>query len=177
MDGKAADDFVGVISNEEVVAAGTFDFFDGKCEGVGSLEIMHSGVEVFAGAVGFFDCQGVEGFGMNDADDLVGGVYNGEMGKAGFVKLIEGKRAEDLVAVNVKDFGFRYHKVADFTVFKTHNSGYPVAIFAAEDRLGSALHDTYEILKCGWGVFGRLGFRLGWTEPIELWINPFDDFS
>lgn len=56
MDSEAADDFVGVISNEEVVAAGTFDFFDGKREGVGGLEIVDGGVEVFAGAVGFFDC-------------------------------------------------------------------------------------------------------------------------
>ena len=55
MDSETADDFVGVISNEEVVAAGTFDFFDGKCERVGGLEIVHSGVEVFAGAVSFFD--------------------------------------------------------------------------------------------------------------------------
>ena len=45
-------------------------------------------VHVFFGAVGFFDFERVQGFGVDDAFDFVVMVDNGEICKARFVKFV-----------------------------------------------------------------------------------------
>lgn len=59
MDREEAGEFVGIVEDDEEVAAGAFDFGDGVLEGIASVEIVDGGVEIFAGAVGLFDFEGV----------------------------------------------------------------------------------------------------------------------
>ena len=70
MNGKESGEGFVVVEDEEIVAIGTLNFFDGEFERVGSMEIIDGAVKVFFGAVGFFDLEGVESFSMNDAFDF-----------------------------------------------------------------------------------------------------------
>lgn len=55
MGGKEAGEGVSLVEDEEIVAVGTGDFGDGVREGVFGVEIVKIAIEVFVGAVGFFD--------------------------------------------------------------------------------------------------------------------------
>ena len=55
MSGKEAGEGVGLVEDEEIVAVGAGDFGDGVGERIISVEIVKIAVEVFVGAVGFFD--------------------------------------------------------------------------------------------------------------------------
>ena len=60
---------------------------------------------------------------MDDAFDLAAVIDNGEIGEAGFVKLIECERAEDFFVIDKNHFVFFDHEVTDFFVVETHNGG------------------------------------------------------
>ena len=45
-------------------------------------------IEVFFGAVGFFDFEGVKCFGMNNTKNFFFVIYDGKIGKTGFVKFV-----------------------------------------------------------------------------------------
>ena len=52
------------------------------------MEIIDIFVYIFVGAVGFFDFEGVEGFGVDDAFDFAVAIYYWEIGEAGFIELV-----------------------------------------------------------------------------------------
>ena len=140
------------------------------------MEVINDGVEVFGGAVGFFDFEGIQGFGVDDAEDFVVSVDNREVGEAGFVEAVQCKRAEDFGVFDKDHVRLRRHEVFDLAVFKTHDGGDAVAVLVAQDVSRGALEDGDEFFEglrgVGWG-FGR---RFLGTEFVELGIKPGDDF-
>ena len=95
------------VLDEEEIAAGTFDFLDGGAEGIGGAEIIDGGVEVFAGTVGFFDFESIEGLGMDDAESFAFAVDDRKVSEAGFVELVESERAEDFGVFDKNHVGLR----------------------------------------------------------------------
>lgn len=67
------------------MGAEAFDFFDGETQGIVHVKVVEFFVEVFFGAVGFFDFECVESFGVNDAFDFAAVIDNWKIGEAGFV--------------------------------------------------------------------------------------------
>lgn len=140
------------------------------------MEVIDDGVEVFGGAVGFFDFESVEGFGVDDAEDFVVSVNNREVGEAGFVETIQSERAEDFGVFDEDHVGFRSHEIFDLAVFKTHDSGDTVAVLVAQDITGGALEDSDEFFESFRSVGRGFGRGLLGTEFVELGIEPSDDF-
>ena len=89
MDREATDGDVVRIFDQEIITLAAFDFFDGIFEWVGVMEEVEGFVHLFFGTVGFFDFEGVQGFGVNDADDLVVVVDYGKISKTGFVEFVK----------------------------------------------------------------------------------------
>ena len=93
MDSEKAGKGITVVEDEEVIAVGAFDFGDGEGEGVAQVEIVDVLVEIFFGAVGLFDFESVESFGVDDAFDFAFGIDDWEVGKTRFVKFVEDEGA------------------------------------------------------------------------------------
>ena len=55
MSGEEAGEGIGLVENEEIVAVGAGDLGDSVGERVVSVKIVEVAIEVFVGAVGFFD--------------------------------------------------------------------------------------------------------------------------
>ncbi len=73
------------------------------------MEKIEIFVEIFVGAVGFFDFESVQGFGADNAFDFVVAVDHGENGETRFVELVEDKRPEDFGRFNKNHVGTLYH--------------------------------------------------------------------
>lgn len=73
------------------------------------MEIIDGFIEVFFGAVGFFDFKSVEGFGMDDAFDFFAGIDDGEIGEAGLVELVQSEGAKYFCFTNKNHFGLWNH--------------------------------------------------------------------
>ena len=59
------------------------------------MEKIEIFVEIFVGAVGFFDFESVQSFGADNAFDFVMTVNHGKDGETRFVEFVEDKRTED----------------------------------------------------------------------------------
>lgn len=172
-----------LIEDEKVIAIGAFDFFDGKFERIGSMKVVNGAIEVFFGAVGFFDCESVESFGVDDADNFFFAVDDWKIGEAGFVELVKDEGAEDFFIGHENHFGFRNHEVVNSTVVETHDGSNAVTVLAAQDAARGALQDGDKILESFRCVFGRGGifmlaifFELGVKETGDFLakIEPHD---
>ena len=75
------------------------------------MEVVDIFVEILFGTVGAFDLESIQGFGVNDALNLVVVVDNREIGEAGFVEFIKNERAEDFAMVYKNHFGFCDHEI------------------------------------------------------------------
>lgn len=73
------------------------------------MKIIDSLIEVFFGAVGFFDFKSIEGFGMYDAFDFFTGVNDWEISEAGLVELVQSERAKYFCLTNKNHFGLWDH--------------------------------------------------------------------
>ena len=70
---------------------------------------------------------------MDDTFDFAFGVDNGEVGEAGFVKLVEDEGAEDFFALDENHFVFGDHEVFDPARIKAHDGGDTIAIGVIND--------------------------------------------
>ena len=68
---------------------------------------------------------------MDDADNFVMVVDDGEVSKTGFVELVEGEGAEDFFVIDEDQLVFRHHEVFDLAVIEIHDGGDAAAVFAA----------------------------------------------
>ena len=68
---------------------------------------------------------------MNDAENFIFIIDNGEIGKTGFIEFIKNKRAEDFGVFDKNHVFFRDHEVSYRAVVKTHDGSDAVAIFGA----------------------------------------------
>lgn len=94
------------------------------------MEIVYSAVEIFFGAIGFFDGESVKGFGVENAFDLAVDVGDGETSEARLVEFVEGEGTKNFVGANKNHFGFGKHEVLNGTIVETHDGGNAVAVFA-----------------------------------------------
>ena len=111
------------------------------------MEVVDGFVHVFVGAVGVFNFEGVQCFGVDDAFDVLAGVDDGEISEAGFEELVEGEGAEDVGAFDKEHFGFWNHEFVDFAFVEAHNGGDAVAVFAVDNGFRSTLKYTDEIFE------------------------------
>ncbi len=114
---------------------------------------------------------------MDNTFDVVVAIDDGEVGEAGFEKLVERKGAENFGGFDENHLGPWNHELADGAVIKAHNGGDTGAVCASNDGFGGALHNTDEILKGFGGVFNWLCDWLLWSELIELGVEPADEFT
>ena len=109
MDCEETSKRAGFVEDEKIIAIGAFDFFNGERKRIGGMKIVDGFVHVFFGAIGFFDFESVESFGMNNANDFITIVNDGEIGEAGFVEFIKCKWTEDFFTVYKNKFFFGSH--------------------------------------------------------------------
>ena len=111
MDGEETGEGLAFVEDEEVIAVGAFDFFDDLDEGIIDMEVVEISIEIFLGAIGLFDFEGIEGFGVNDAFDLALTIDNREIGKTGFVEFVENEGTKDFFAFDEDHLVLGDHKI------------------------------------------------------------------
>lgn len=92
------------------------------------MEIIDGGVEIFAGAVGFFDFESVEGFGMDDANNFAASVGDRKLSETRLIEFVENKRTENLLVTNKRYLTFGRHEIFDVAFVETHDGGNTIAV-------------------------------------------------
>ena len=129
MNSKKAGEGVGLVEDEKIITISAFDFFDGEIERVIKVEVIYVFIEILGGAVGFFNFESIESFGVDHAEDFILIINEGEISKAGFIEFIENEGAEDFGVFNENHIFFRNHEIPNRAAIKAHNGSDAVAIF------------------------------------------------
>ena len=169
--GDEADGILPAVDDNEKVAVGAQKSGERHFEGVILANIVNIFVEVFEGAVGFFDLQTIELFGVQKSGDAAGGADDRKMLEAGLIEGVERERTEEIVFVHEGHLGFWQHDRADWFFREAHGGGDDVALLTAEDVFVRARQhvDQFFFGLRGVGVFFR-------AILFESGIKRFDYF-
>lgn len=97
------------------------------------MEIIDGFVHVFVGAVGVFDFEGIQSFSVDDTFDVLAGVDDGKISKAGFEELVEDEGAKNICTFHEDHFRFWDHELRNFAFVKTHDGSDAVTVFARDN--------------------------------------------
>ncbi len=78
-------------------------------------------VKIFVGAIGFFDFEGIQSFGANDAFDFVMIIDYREDCKTRFIEFVKDKWTENVRSFDKNHVGALDHEVSDEAIIKTHD--------------------------------------------------------
>ena len=136
--GEEADDFVVAVEDEEEKAVGAEKSGESLGERVVGTEVVEGGVDEISGAGCGFGVEVVEGGGMDDADEVAGGIADGKMLEAGAIEAVEYERAEGGVGINIGDIGVWEHEIGDSLVGEVDGGDDVLAFEVGENGIGGA---------------------------------------
>lgn len=110
------------------------------------MKVVDAAVHVFVGALGFFDFETIEGFGVDDAFDVFFAINDGEIGKTRFVESVKDEGSEDFGVLYEDNARPRSHEVGDMAVIETHNGGEASAVCSIQNTMRGATDDADKIL-------------------------------